>query len=217
MKHSSPARRVLLRTVYLLPLLLFLTFCIYASLPHLWFVYDRQAYDTMSLFDLQGNTWEACAGYRNSGEAALVNFGNVMAAASILFWVALVVFGVFAVLVAVCSLSAFALPPASPLSNRIKRISGLIAPNRLSYLILSVLPLLPAFFPQVLALASRSFLGVSTRAHAHPLHAWVLMLILILVNLAAFLLTLPWQSEERLDLFRIYRSSKKASTGGDRT
>ena len=55
---SVKGRRALIHLFYLLPLLFGVALLIYAAVPHLWFVYDGEAYSTMDLFELQGNAWD---------------------------------------------------------------------------------------------------------------------------------------------------------------
>ncbi len=212
--NSRTARRLICRLIYLLPLILFVAFCIYAAIPHVWFVYSGKAQPTMSLFSLQANAWESAEIMRENTDAASINLTNAITVASILFWGALVLLGLFAILVAVCSLVAFSQSPTSTLSNRTKRVLGLLCPNRITYLILPLFSLIPAFMPQILEFAYRTTAGIEMRAHAFPFYDFVMALILIAGSLIPYLTTLSWQGEEHLDMFRIYRAGKPSEKGG---
>lgn len=206
--------RATCRTIFLLPLISFVIFCIYAAIPHVWFVYDGKAQPTMSLFSLQANAWESAEIMRNNTDAASVNLTSAITLLSILFWVFLGLVGLYALLTAVCSLVAFSQPPTSRLSNRSKRVLGLLCPNRITYLILPVFLIIPALFPQMMELSYLTAAGIEMHAHAFPCYDFVTALIAIALTVIPYLATLPWQSEERLDLFRIYRASKTEEKGG---
>ena len=209
--------RTALHGVYLLPLLCFLIFCIYSAIPHIWFVYESQAHETVSLFELWQNVSQTCQSAQNSGTAdeATLQFADLMGAASVFFWIVIALYGIFALATAVCSTVAFLAPPTSVLSNKTKRILGLICPSRIVYLLLSLLPLLPALFPHLLTFAYRTFLGLEIKAHAAPFADWVLALILVALTVIPYIATLPYQASERLDLFRIYRAGNKPLSKGD--
>ena len=215
--NRQSLRRAALRGVYLLPLLGILVFCIYAAIPHIWFVYESQAHETVSLFELLQNVSKTCQSARESGTAdeATLQFASLMSAATVFFRIVLVLYAVFAVSTAVCSTVAFSAPPTSVLSNKTKRILGLICPSRPIYLGLSVLPIIPAFFPSLLVYAYSALLGIEMKVHAAPVADWVLALILVSLNVILYIATLPLQAEEHMDLFRIYRAGNKPLSKGD--
>ena len=55
---SARAKRVLIHLCYFLPALSGACLLIYAAVPHLWFVYNGEAYSTMNVFQLQSNAWD---------------------------------------------------------------------------------------------------------------------------------------------------------------
>ena len=56
-RYSNPTHRALIHLCYLLPAIFGILLLIYAAVPHLWFVYNGDAYSTMNLFELQENAW----------------------------------------------------------------------------------------------------------------------------------------------------------------
>jgi len=56
-RNQNIAHRALIHLCYLLPAIFGILLLIYAAVPHLWFVYDGNAYSTMNLFELQENAW----------------------------------------------------------------------------------------------------------------------------------------------------------------
>ena len=204
-------RRFLCRAVYLLPLLFAVLLLIYAALPHLWFIHEMELRETQSLFSLQANTWEECRTLLEGeiqGSSYAVYFSHVMRVVSVVFWVGIVLYLLLALLSAVCSTVAFSHPPTHRTSNRAKRVLHLFCSNRILYLVLNLAPLLWAFFPQIVLYAYLVFFGYRSTVHYFFLADWILALAACAISIAAFLLTLSMQSDERLDMFRIYKAKK---------
>ena len=57
-RYSNPAHRALIHLCYFLPAIFGILLLVYAAVPHLWFVYNGDAYSTMNLFELQDNAWD---------------------------------------------------------------------------------------------------------------------------------------------------------------
>ena len=218
MKHySNPTHRALIHLCYLLPLIFGILLLIYAAVPHLWFVYNGEAYSTMNLFELQENAWE----FYEQVEAGLVEnseavtwFGDLLPVVSALFWILPILYALVTILITVCSIVAFSFEPTSRTANRAKRILQLVCPNRVAYLLTSLLPLFSALFPQMMLWLYR-WQGMNIRLYTYFVADWILVLIFAALNAATFILLLPMQSEEHLDMFRIYKSGAQVKRQGD--
>ena len=65
---SSSARQGMIRAVYLSPAIVGTLLLIYSFIPHLFFVYGDAAYNTLSPFELMGNTWTECQALFDAAE-----------------------------------------------------------------------------------------------------------------------------------------------------
>ena len=214
---SVRSRRVLIHTCYFLPLLFGVVLLVYALIPHLWFVYDREAYSTMNLFELQENAWafyEQIQAGAVTESAAVTRFAQLLPVVSALFWVLPILYGILSLAVAVCAVIAFSFEPTSRIANRTKRVLYLVCPNRVTYLLLPLLPLFSSLFPQLLLWLYR-WQGLNIRLYTFFVADWILVLILAAINAAVFIILLPMQSESHLDLFRIYKSGAQVKRKGD--
>ena len=212
-RYPSGGARALIYLCYFLPAILGVCLLIYALVPHLWFVYDGEAYSTMNLFELQGNAWDFYdsiqAGEVEDTEAARW-FSQLLPVVGALFWILPIWYGVLAAAVAICAIIAFSFDPTSRYSNRTKRVLQLLCPNRICYLLMPLLPLFSALFPQMLLLFYR-FQGLNMTLHAEFLQDWILVLAVVLINAIVYIFLLPLQNELHMDLFRIYKSKKKTN------
>ncbi len=202
-----PLRRALIRLAYLSPLLCACLFVVYGFSPQMWFVEGHEAYETMSLYRLLANTFSEChAQLEAGGSSSARSFSYLMSAATIVFWVMLSLFVLFALATAAASTYAFALPPTDRRTNRAKRLFALLCPGRILYLLSPLMLLVASLYPQLLQLLYRTLLGHNATLHASPFFPFVPAILAVLLPGALFFLTLPWQKEEHLDLFRIYRA-----------
>ena len=216
-RYSNPAHRALIHLCYLLPAIFGIVLLVYAAVPHLWFVYDGDAYSTMDLFELQSNAWEFYEQIKTGAiesTAAVVWFEQLLPVVSALFWILPIVYALVAAMITVCSIVAFSFEPTSRTANRTKRILHLICPNRVAYLLLPLLPLFSALFPQLMLWLYR-LQGMNIRLYTFFLADWILVLILAVLNAVVFVLLLPMQNEEHLDMFRIYKSGTQVKRKGD--
>ena len=216
-RNQNKAHRALIHLCYLLPAIFGILLLIYAAVPHLWFVYDGDAYSTMNLFELQENAWEFYEQIKAGtveNSTAVTWFKDLLPVVSALFWILPILYALIATMITVCSIVAFSFEPTSRIANRTKRILHLICPNRVTYLLVSLLPLFSALFPQMLLLLYR-MQGMSIRLYTFFLADWILVLIFAVLNAAAFILLLPMQSEEHLDMFRIYKSGAQVRRQGE--
>ena len=214
---SVRTRRILIQLCYLLPALFGILLLIYAAVPHLWFVYNKEAYSTMDLFELQGNAWEfyeQIQAGKIENTSAVVWFEQLLPVVSALFWILPILYAFMAVAITVCSLVAFSYEPTTRIANRTKRILHLICPNRITYLLFPLLPLFSSLLPQLL-LWLYQWQGMNIRLYTFFVADWVLVLVFALLNAVAFILLLPLQSESRMDMFRIYKSGAQVKRQGD--
>lgn len=207
------------RLAYLTPLLFALWIWIGAAVPHLWFVYEGEARETLDLFTLVSNTWGQCnAVIETSASTGYEqNFAHLMRAAVIVFWVTLILFTFFAVMVSTLSLIAFAMSPTDKYTNRVKRILHLLCPNRITYLILCALPILPTLFAHLLEWSYNTLLGMKVQLYFEGHHDLLIAVIGAALSIALFLLSLPDQKSERMDMFRIYKSGRDVPRKGEET
>ncbi len=205
----SSLRRAILRAVYLLPALTGLTLLIWACTPHIFFLYGGKTYDTWNLFSLFGNAWSQCQALLSrtvDGSSAAFFFAYAVSALVILSWILIVIFAILAILSAALSSYAFSMPPTSKKANRAKRWLRFFCPNRFTYVLTLLLPLLPAAFPSILCYFYRTRLAADITAFYIGPNGLLVAGILTALNLVAFLATLPMQRDERMDMYRLYKS-----------
>ncbi len=205
-------RRLLIRFTYLAPLLTAFLFLAYGFLPQMWFVEGHEAYETMSLYRLLSNTFsESQALLEGHGSVSARTFSHIMTAATVAFWVLLGLFLLFALSSAVASTYAFHFPPTDRRSNRAKRLFSLLCPGRMVFLLYPLLLLVASLYPQLLQLLYRNLLGHAATLYASPFFPFVPALLAVLLPAILLYVTLPWQKELHLDLFRIYRPKSVAA------
>ena len=209
---SSATRRTLVRIAYLLPLACGLILLLVAAVPHIYFVYDGEAHETLSTLSLVSNTLVDCNAILNGTVDAsnfAVVFSYVMVAFCWLFWIGVVTFAIMALSTAIFSLLAFAHAPTSKESNRFKRFFRIFCGNRVFLVIPHLLVLISAAFPQILLYFYHNQLGyLGMSLHFFGLPDVILAALLMTLSLAAHFLTLPMQAKEHLDLFRLYKAKK---------
>ena len=218
MRHySNPTHRALIHLCYFLPAIFGVLLLVYAAVPHLWFVVDGEAWSTLNLFDLQNNAWEVyekieAGTVENS--TAVTWFQDLLPVVSALFWILPILYALVVAMITVCVIAAFSFEPTSRASNRTKRILQLVCPNRVTYLLLPLLPLFSSLFPQLLLWFYR-WQDMNVRLYTLFLADWILVLIFAAINATVFILLLPMQNEEHLDMFRIYKSGAQVKKKGD--
>ncbi len=216
-RYVNPTHRTLIHLCYFLPAIFGIVLLIYAAVPHLWFVYNGEAYSTMNLFELQGNAWEfyeqVQSGAIESNEA-VVWFEQLLPVVSALFWILQILYALVTLLVTVCTIVAFSFDPTTRIANRTKRILHLVCPNRVTYLLMPLLPLFSSLFPQLMLWLYR-WQGMNIRLYTFFLADWILVLIFAVINAVVFILLLPMQNETHLDMFRIYKSGAQVRRKGE--
>ncbi len=211
-------RRALCGAAYLLPLILGILLLVYAATPHLWFVYDHVAHETMSTAGLKQNALETCQPILDAPDKASLpdrNFAYAVKVSAVAYDVSVWLYTFIMALTALCTAVAFLLPPTHRYANRAKRILRFVCPNRICWLLTHLLLILPALFPHLLVLWYSQFQGISMRVHFDPFADWIVALLCAVLCAALYILTLPWQAEEHLDMFRIYKPKSAVARAGD--
>lgn len=212
MSNRNPAaRRALCRLAYLLPLIVGIILLIWACLPHLFFVKDGEAHETMSLFRLMRNTWTDCRTVMSGtteNTAAAAYFSYIMSACVIVSWLAIAIFAVNATASAFCSLSALGKDPTSGEANDAKRWMKFFCFNRVWLTISLLLPILPTLFPLILAHLYRKIFVYDITVHYFGPPAWIVVILLSVAQFVLFVATLRAQALEHLDMFRLYKARK---------
>ena len=216
-RYVNPTHRALIHLCYFLPAIFGILLIIYAAVPHLWFVYNGEAYSTMNLFELQENAWDfymqVQSGAIESNEA-VVWFEDLLPVVSALFWILPILYAILVLAITVCSIVAFSFDPTTRIANRTKRILHMVCPNRVTYLLIPLLPLFSSLFPQLMLWLYR-LQGMDIRLYNFFLADWILVLIFAVVNAVVFILLLPMQNEAHLDMFRIYKSGAQVKRRGE--
>lgn len=211
--EKSLLRRRLIRLVYLLPAITWLWVLIGACIPHLYFVYEDVAQETISIVRLMENSWKECIGFFDgtaNGTPADLMFSYFVVFTVVLTWIDLVWCGFFALSCAGFSLYAFGRAPTDKYANRAKKFFHLICPHRVCYGLFSAFLPLMAFYPQILILLYKQQLGMRVQLFAFGVMDWIPAILLSLLSLSGFLGTLAWQNLEHLDMFRLYKGKSEA-------
>ncbi|MBQ9784427.1 MAG: hypothetical protein IJW29_02895 [Clostridia bacterium] len=216
--RARTAKRILCGVAYVLPLILGILLLVYASVPHLWFVHEHAAHETLSTHTLKENAVGAVESVLDDPDAATApnrNFAYAVKISAVVCDVAAGLYLFIMALTALCTCVAFLLPPTHRYANRAKRILYFVCPNRITWLLSHALPVIPALFPHLLVHWYAQFQGLSMRVHFDPMADWIAAVIAIALSVALYMLTLPWQVEEHLDMFRIYKSKSAVPRAGD--
>ncbi len=205
---SHKARRALIRIAYLSPAAVGAVLLIYACIPHLFFIWNGTAYDTLSPLSLVGRTWSECRalGEASSASGGAVMFSFVMTAAVVVFWICLILYASYAVAVGICSCRAFAFSPTDAEANRAKRWMQFFCPNRPLFVLSGLLPIVCAAFPTLLLSCYRNYLFYDMSLGVIGIPDLLLAALLCLLSLSLYLFTLRAQAEEHMDLFRLYKA-----------
>lgn len=208
-RFPTTGRRVLLSICHLLPLFAGVLLLIPALVPHIFFLQDGSLSATVNLFDLFGYLRAQASNILHASGSvapATYRFALAIRILTVLSWVMIVWYAVFALFTAVLSVWAFHSSP-SPALNTAKRVYRILVPNRVFYGIGCFLPLFPALMPDLYALLLRSILGTNAHVHFYGAPDFVYALIAGLACAVPFYWLLCAQKEERMDLFRIYKIS----------
>lgn len=210
-ERTPTARRALCRLAYLLPFIVGVIFLIWACLPHLFFVKDGEAHQTLSLFRLMRNTWAECQSVLSGtteATPAAAYFSYIMKAYLVVSWAAIAVFALNVTVSAFCSVSAFGKNPTAPEANDAKRWMKFFCFNRIWFAISLITPIVPTFFPVLLAYLYRKTFVYNITVHYFGLPAWLVVTLLSVALFTLFVATLRAQASQHLDMFRLYKAKK---------
>lgn len=208
---SFRGARTLIRIAYLLPVISLVGLLIHFAIPHIFFLWKDEVYETVNLFGLMGNTWRECRVATDlsvDGSVESLYFSYVMSFFVILSWVCIVLFAILAVASAVFSCRAFAYAPTDREANRAKRWMQFFCPNRVLYVLTCLLPLIPAAFPMILEACYRKFFFYEIEVLYIGPADLLTAAIAVLLCVGSFLALLPAQSREHMDLYRLYKAKK---------
>ncbi len=208
MSAISAPKRAVIRLAYLAPLITGCLLLIWSFVPHIFFMMNGTAYETLSTAELMSNTWRECRALFEEASASpgAVMFATWMRIAVVAAWVCIVLYAFFCLAGAICSTVAFAYAPTAKEANLAKRWMQFFCPNRPLYVISCLLPLLPSAFPHLLLLCYRTQLVYDMSIHFIGPSDLLLAVLLSALNIGAFLLTLREQDRGHLDLYRLYKS-----------
>ena len=208
---SDSLLRGLIRLSYLLPSITLVALIVHFAIPHIFFLYNGEVYETMNSFTLMGNTWSECRTMTDTateGSTEALYFSYVMSFFVILSWVAIVLFAVLAITSAVCSLRAFAHVPTDREANRAKRWMQFFCPNRVLYVLTCMLLLIPASFALILEACYRKFFLYEIEVLFIGPSEYLTVAIGVVLCVGAFLALLPAQSRLHMDMYRLYKAKK---------
>ena len=208
----SRAARPLIRFAYLLPLLVGVALLIFAAAPHIFYMFDGDPRESKGLFELMADTWDFCHKQLDGAFETtpdMMYFPYIMMSYVVVSWIIILLYAIVAVASAACSLVSFTYPPTSKNANLAKRWLHFFCPNRVTYVIVQLLPILLAFFPLVLEYFQRTMFAMNLSIH-YELNApdWLLVTILCLVSIVIWLCLLPAQRNEHMDMYRLYKPKK---------
>ena len=211
MQKPNTGRRFLCRFVYLLPAISGIILLAWAMIPHLFFVEKGEAHETLTLFQLMGNTWEfgeTVLSGTSENAAPAAYFSTVMEAVVVASWISIVLFAVNATVMAICAPWAHANPPTSPSSNNAKRWMRLFCFGRGWVAFTLLLPILPALFPCILVDMQNEIFVANISLHYYLVPAWIVAILLCVTQFVLFVATVRVQREEHLDMFRLYKAKR---------
>ena len=201
----------LIRISYLLPFLFGILLFIHACIPHIFFLQDGDPKETQNLFELMSSTWTTCS-YMLDGKLEVVAdamyFPYVMKTAVVLSWISIFAYALMAIPSAICSMVAFSFPPTARQANRAKRWMQFFCPNRVLFVFLHLLPLIPASFALILETCFRQMMAMKVTVHFIGIGDLLFTGILLAISILLWLLLLPAQNQERMDLYRLYKAKK---------
>ena len=199
----------LIRLAYLLPIFCATVLLLLACIPHFFYLADGTTRNTLSLFELMGNTYNSGTTFLGGtvqGTTADLYFYFVMLT---LFWVSvvcMVLYGIFCI--ATACMTCFVWSPLrtpSELENKLKRAYRILVPNRGFFVVFQLLPLIPSLFPYFFGLFANRMLGQNMRVYYLGIPDFVIILLLGAASLTLFFVTLSDQKHNKMDLFRIFK------------
>lgn len=208
----SRAARPLIRFAYLLPLLVAVALLILAAAPHIFYMFDGDPRESKSLFELMADTWDFCNKQLDGAFETTPDtmyFPYIMMSYIVVSWIIILLYAIVSVAASLCSLIAFSYPPASKNANLAKRWLHFFCPNRGTYVIIQLLPILPAFFPPILEHFQRTMFAMNLTIHYElSVPDWLAVSVPLLVSIVLWLCLLPAQRDEHMDMYRLEKTKK---------
>ena len=210
MRLSRKGQVALVRLAYLAPMLIGIAYLVLAFVPRFFYMLEGNPQSDISLFWLLGNTVENCVAFFKSEETRVpAEFYFSLAAfiVCILSWLCILLYAIFAVftaLLTVCTWNG----ETSPTVNTLKRYFRLFIPNRVCYVIMLVLPVLPSLFPYILQGFYGSIMMLETPVFYYGIPDPIIVGVLIILSALPFLLSLSAQEALRMDMFKLYKPKK---------
>lgn len=209
---SSKISRPLIRASYFLPLIVAVLLLILAAAPHIFYFYEGDPKQSQGLFELMSSVWDysmSQLGGAVESTPDTMYFPYIMVACIVLSWIFTALYALVAIPSALCSLIAFAFPPTSKNANQAKKWLQLFCPNRAAFVIFQLLPIFPACFPILLERCQRVMFAMDLQVY-YDLGApdWLIVSILVCIPILLWAILLPSQSEEHMDMYRLYKPKK---------
>ena len=207
-RFSTTGRRFAIRACYLVPLFAGALLLIPALVPHIFFLQGTSLSETVNLFDLLGYLRAQASNILHAEgavEPATYRFALLISALTTVAWFLLIWYAVFALFTAVLSVAAFGASPSAGL-NTAKRVYRIFVPNRVFYGIFCFLPAFAAFLPILYAALLRAMLKSDATVHFYGPSDFFYTLAAGIVCVLPFCLLLRAQKQEKMDLFRLYKT-----------
>lgn len=209
---SSKLSRPLIRVAYFLPLIVAVLLLILAAAPHIFYFYEGDPKQSQGLFELMSGVWDfsmSQLGGTAENTPDTMYFPYIMIFCIVLSWIFIVLYALVAIPSALCSLIAFTFPPTSKNANQAKKWLQLFCPNRATFVIFQLLPIFPACFPIILERCQRTMFAMDLHVYYDlGLPDWLIVGILVCIPISLWLILLPSQNEEHMDMYRLYKSKK---------
>ena len=202
----------MIRLAYLMPLISGIILLILGFVPHLFYRLNNDVYSTLSPFQLLGNTYEQATRFVTgtaSGTTADFYFFIVMLAFWAICTLCIALYAIFVIWTTVMLFSVW-MPQSSPTvrGNKLKRAYRIFVPNRGFFVFYQILPIAPALFPHLFQLFCKKMLGQTMKVYYYGIPDWIVVAILTTAAITLFLTTLSAQKENKMDLFRIYKTNE---------
>ena len=200
----------LIRLAYLMPIVCGVILLFLAAVPHLFYQAGNDVYATLSLFQLLDNTYtEGVKFLTGTAKGTTVDFYFylVMLSFFALSLLCMILYGFFAIFTAVMTGYVWT-PHAVPTvrGNNLKRAYRIAVPNRGFFTFFQLLPIVPSVYPYFLQIFSKRILGMEMKVFYYGIPDVIVVAVLAAASVTLFFVTLSAQKENKMDLFRIYKT-----------
>ena len=208
----STNRPWLIRLAYSMPWINGMIFLVLGYIPHLFYISGNNNPPTLSPFALlniiHANGMEYLSATA-SGTTEDFYFYMVMLAFWAICTLCIALYAIFVIWTTVMLFSVW-MPQSSPTvrGNKLKRAYRIFVPNRGFFVFYQILPIAPALFPHLFQLFCKKMLGQTMKVYYYGIPDWIVVAILTTAAITLFLTTLSAQKENKMDLFRIYKTNE---------